>query len=62
EALPSRIEALEAELHALHGKLSEPDFYKGDPAAIRATTDRIRALEAEVDQGFQRWEALAERA
>jgi ATP-binding cassette subfamily F protein uup len=60
EALPGRIEGLEAELEPLHALLSDPSFYQGDPEAIREVTVRVAALEAEIEAAFERWEALGD--
>ncbi|MEQ9570292.1 MAG: ATP-binding cassette domain-containing protein, partial [Longimicrobiales bacterium] len=62
EALPERIEALEQELANVHRTLADPEFYKGDPDAIRTTSERADALEAEIDAALERWAALGERA
>ncbi|MBU1611332.1 MAG: ABC transporter ATP-binding protein, partial [Proteobacteria bacterium] len=59
--LPLRIEKLEQELEALHQRMAKPDFYKGTRNEIAAATDRLEALEAELEQTFERWEAAESR-
>jgi ATP-binding cassette subfamily F protein uup len=61
EALPTRIEALEAELSALHASMADPDFYRGEPEAIRAATERATALEVDIERLLERWTELGER-
>jgi ATP-binding cassette subfamily F protein uup len=68
ESLPARIEALEAELDALHGRMGDPGFFKGDKGskgdadAIRAATERSQALPGEIETAYARWAELDERA
>ncbi len=58
EALPERIESLEAEQAELYNKMADPDFYRGDGADIAAAKSRLEALEKELDEAYLRWEAL----
>ena len=58
EALPAQIEALEAEQHALAAKMSEPEYYKQPPDALRADQARSGAIERELMEKLERWEAL----
>ena len=58
EALPGRIEALEAELEQLHATMADPDFYKRDKDAIAELQNRIAAINAELATAYARWEAL----
>ncbi|MBU1248428.1 MAG: hypothetical protein KKB70_07010, partial [Proteobacteria bacterium] len=46
---------------ALHQRMAKPDFYKGTRNEIAAATDRLEALEAELEQTFERWEAAESR-
>ncbi|HSM04888.1 MAG TPA: ATP-binding cassette domain-containing protein [Longimicrobiales bacterium] len=62
EALPGRIEAMEAELGGLHERLSDPGFYQEDPDVIRETTARLAEVETEIEDAFARWEALSQRS
>jgi len=58
EALPGRIEALEAEQAALHGQLADPAFYKQAGDKVAAATSRLEALDALLKQSYERWEFL----
>ena len=62
EALPSRIEALEAELGRLNDEITEPDFYQQDHAMTRARLDALAALEAEIAESVDRWAELEQLA
>ena len=61
EALPGEIEALEREQQALAAKMSAPDYYKQDPAAIKADQARVEEIERLLDAKLERWEALERR-
>ena len=58
EALPERIEALEAELGELHQAMADPAFYRQDPAEIVKTNARLQSLEKDLAEAYQRWEVL----
>ncbi|WP_324779797.1 ATP-binding cassette domain-containing protein [Thiobacillus sedimenti] len=58
EALPARIEALEAEQAAIAEKLSDPALYQADPQAATALHARAEAIEVELLDALTRWEAL----
>ncbi len=58
EALPSRIEALEAEQKVLHERLARPDLYAKEPQLVPQLQARHEALETELLQALERWEAL----
>jgi ATP-binding cassette subfamily F protein uup len=62
EALPGRIEALEAEQQALRMELEAPDFYKAGADRIRTVMDRIEAAGREHDGLVARWMELEERS
>ena len=62
EALPARIEALEAEQSALNARIAGPDFYKEAPDAIRAALARVEDIGRELLEAYSRWEALEGRA
>jgi ATP-binding cassette subfamily F protein uup len=62
EALPERIEALEARVARLSEQLGDPTTYQdegGDPQALDADLARVQA---ELDAAFARWAELDERA
>jgi ATP-binding cassette subfamily F protein uup len=56
-ALPTRIEALEAELATLHQRLADPDLYR-HPKDIVTIKDRLAQVESEHSSAFNRWEEL----
>jgi ATP-binding cassette subfamily F protein uup len=58
EALPSKIEALEAEQVALSAAVAAPDFYKKPAAEIHATMARLDALPVEIETAMERWDEL----
>ncbi len=58
EALPARLEALEAETSALHDRMAAPDFYKAAGAGVTEITARLAAAEAELLAAYARWETL----
>jgi ABC transport system ATP-binding/permease protein len=63
EALPSQIEALEGEQSELHTRMADPSFYaSGDGAAVIAATERLEAVEAELERTYERWQLLEEIA
>ena len=62
ESLPARIEELEGELEALHEEMAGPDFFRGDPEAIRDATARSQSLPQEIEAAFERWAELDQRA
>jgi ATP-binding cassette subfamily F protein uup len=61
EALPARIEALEAEQRALAEQIARPDFYKESSASITATLERAEQLEHELTAVYARWDELDSR-
>ncbi|MGD8960767.1 MAG: ATP-binding cassette domain-containing protein [Desulfobacteraceae bacterium] len=60
EALPRRIEALEAEQRELYAAMSDPLFYKKEKGEITAFTARLEAVERDVQAAYRRWEVLEE--
>jgi ATP-binding cassette subfamily F protein uup len=58
EALPARIESLEAEQTTLNQRISGPDFYKETPDAIREALARADDLHREVAAAYERWHTL----
>jgi ATP-binding cassette subfamily F protein uup len=62
EALPKKIQALEDELEQLRGKMSDPEFYKGDKDDIKKAVSRLEAMEPELEETYGRWEILEGRA
>ncbi|TKR33484.1 ATP-binding cassette domain-containing protein [Luteimonas gilva] len=60
EALPAKIEALEARVAALADAMNDPGFYQRDGAAIVAHNDALAAAQAELDAAYARWSELEE--
>jgi ATP-binding cassette subfamily F protein uup len=56
--LPGRIEALETEQRELSAKVASADFYKESRDAIKATLQRLSALETEIFEAYARWNDL----
>ncbi len=58
DALPGRIEALEARQAALQAQVSDPAFYKQDGDAIAATLAELEAINDELEAAYERWAEL----
>ncbi len=58
EALPARIEGLEATLEEVHRQMAAPEFYRGDPEEIRRVVEESQRLPAEIEALYARWEEL----
>lgn len=58
EALPERIEALEAEQGALYEAMAAPSFYQQPGAEIAGAKARLEAIGRELEAAYERWEAL----
>ena len=58
EALPARIDALEAELAALSDRLQDPALYAEGSAAVAAVNQRLATAQAELDAAYARWSEL----
>jgi ATP-binding cassette subfamily F protein uup len=56
--LPASIEALEAEQQRLTAAMSDPAFYQRDSNEISRDASRLKELENDLAQAFQRWEEL----
>jgi ATP-binding cassette subfamily F protein uup len=61
EALPGRIEQLEAEQRTLTALMADPEVYR-DGERARATRARFDSVEQELAAAYERWEALEARA
>jgi ATP-binding cassette subfamily F protein uup len=61
DALPARIDALEAEQRAVQAQIAGPDFYKERSDAITAALSRADVLERELTALYDRWSALDEK-
>jgi ATP-binding cassette subfamily F protein uup len=62
EALPGRIEALEAEQSALTAKMNDPEYHRVGGAAMKADHARSVELEALLHSHMERWEQLETKA
>jgi ATP-binding cassette subfamily F protein uup len=58
EAIPPRIDALEAELSALHKEIAAPAFYQRPAMETQAVLTRLQDLQAELDKLLERWAEL----
>jgi ATP-binding cassette subfamily F protein uup len=58
DALPGRIEQLEAEVHAITEEMGSPDFYQQPSAEIVAAQQRLHAAQQELAAAYQRWQEL----
>lgn len=58
DALPAKIDALEAEQDALVGIMSDPWFYKKDKTEILSVKTRVNEVENEIETAYLRWEEL----
>jgi ATP-binding cassette subfamily F protein uup len=58
DALPKKIEELDAELASAHAAVADPEFYQQDGAAIAEANQRLQELEQELEQAYARWEEL----
>ena len=61
DALPGRIEALEAEQKTLNTLLADPDSYVKDPQGTTAATRRVAEIDDELMAALERWEELGAR-
>jgi len=61
DALPSRIEALEAEQRTLNARIASPDFYKASRTDIEAALARVDPLAQELSDAYARWHDLESR-
>jgi ATP-binding cassette subfamily F protein uup len=57
-ALPGKIERLEAEQSRLHSSVSDPGFYQQPGEAIAATLARLQTVTVELEACYIRWETL----
>jgi ATP-binding cassette subfamily F protein uup len=58
EQLPARIESLEAELAEVQAQLADPGMYRDSPGRVGELNARMHQLEAELANGYKRWEEL----
>ena len=58
EALPEKIEALEAEQSELHRLMGDGDFYRQPGDKITAAMERLEAVRNELEACYGRWQTL----
>jgi len=58
EALPKKIEALEAEQAALTAKLADGDFFRKGGAEVAKATKRLHEIETDLATAYGRWAEL----
>lgn len=58
DALPKRIESLEEQQQALENQIAAPDFYTGDKAAVDTVLAELETVQTDMEQAFERWQAL----
>jgi ATP-binding cassette subfamily F protein uup len=58
DALPQRIESLEAQLEQLQHRLSDPALYQSGGEGIGELQQSLRDLEQELEAAYTRWERL----
>jgi len=56
--LPARIEALEEEQALIGKRMADASFYQGDADDIAKTAARLKEIEEELIQAYQRWEEM----
>lgn len=61
DALPARIEALEAEQARIAEQLASADLYQREPQQVPVLQARHEAIEAELMEALERWELLGAR-
>ena len=61
EALPAKLEELEASQSRLHEQLADPSVY-ADPEKLTRVTAELAALDAELQAAYARWEDLESRS
>jgi ATP-binding cassette subfamily F protein uup len=58
DALPARIEALEARQQDLFQIMSDPDFYAKDGEEIAGLQNELASIDRDLENAFARWEEL----
>jgi ATP-binding cassette subfamily F protein uup len=58
KSLPGEVEKLEAAIAELHEQMAAPDFYKQGGEKIATAQAKLKELEAEFEQKFERWHLL----
>jgi ATP-binding cassette subfamily F protein uup len=58
EQLPLKIESLEKDVEGLTAAMNDPAFYQRSAADMAAHTQKLAAVQAELDAAYARWEEL----
>ena len=58
EALPERIEMLEAEQQGINHTLADPDLYRSNPQRVQELQTRLTQITEETEHAMARWEEL----
>ena len=58
DQLPQKIDALETEIEQLTNEMAQPEFYQQDAAVISETGTKLKSLQEDLEQCFERWEEL----
>lgn len=58
DEIPARIAALEARQESLITQIADPQLYTRNPTQLPQLQDELRALEAEIQAAYARWEEL----
>ncbi|MDG6273598.1 ABC transporter ATP-binding protein [Glaesserella parasuis] len=58
EALPEKMEQLEAEIEALQAEVNSADFFAKDPSYTQTQLQKLADTEMALEQAFERWEEL----
>ena len=62
EELPQRIESLETEQSELQNSMTDPDFFRQDGGKVAEVSNRLEAIQNELQVAYTRWEELEARA
>ncbi|MEJ1355229.1 MAG: ATP-binding cassette domain-containing protein [Candidatus Sedimenticola sp. (ex Thyasira tokunagai)] len=58
DALPKRLEELEANIDQLQAAMSDPTFYQQSAEEMAKANEQLQSLEMELAGAYERWEAL----
>ena len=58
DALPETIEKIEAEVAALHAEMAQPEYYRQSGPRIAQQAARLKDLENQLSQVYERWQEL----
>ncbi|MGE0758487.1 MAG: ATP-binding cassette domain-containing protein [Pirellulaceae bacterium] len=62
DALPERIQQIEADIAALHQSMTQPDYYKRAGEVLAAEQAQLKRWESELQTAYHRWEELEARS